>query len=228
MNPDYIVILLGNPGSEYSTTRHNAGRIVGEFVVGSIGAVLSPLQERVGVRSFTHQKHLRSSVVTEQFGGKNFLFVSPDIYMNESGMMVPLLQKAYPGVRVENYIVMYDDLDILLGDMKLSFDRGAGGHNGIKSLIQHTGTKRFIRMRIGISRKAPSTRGGGDVGAGGVSVADSIHEKERIIKPDVLGNFHQSEIDCLKTLTHKITKILNSLGEVGFEMTQSRVGVLDR
>jgi PTH1 family peptidyl-tRNA hydrolase len=192
MNPDYIVILLGNPGGEYINTRHNAGRIVGEFIIGE---------------NFTYQKHLRSYVARVEFGGKNFLFVSPDTYMNESGVVVPLLQKTYPDVFIENYIVMYDDLDILLGDMKLSFDRGAGGHNGIKSLITHTGTKRFIRMRIGISHTA---------------------DDGRIIKPDVLGNFHQSEIDQLKTLTPKITKILHSLGEVGFEMTQSRVGVIDK
>jgi PTH1 family peptidyl-tRNA hydrolase len=209
MNPDYIVILLGNPGSEYSTTRHNAGRIVGEFVVGE---------------NFTYQKHLRSYVAQGEFGGKNFLFISPDTYMNESGVVVPLLQKTYPDVRIENYIVMYDDLDILLGDMKLSFDRGAGGHNGIKSLIAHTGTKRFIRMRIGLARKPSLLEGESEVRAGGVSGP----KKERIIKPDVLGNFHQSEMDQLKTLTPKITKILNSLGELGFEMTQSRVGVIDK
>ena len=114
MNPSYIVILLGNPGNEYIKTRHNAGRIVGEFLV---------------PEKFTYQKHLRSYVATEMFGGQQFLFVTPDTYMNECGVIVPLLQKQYD-LPIENYIVMYDDLDIMLGDYKLSFDRGSGGHNG--------------------------------------------------------------------------------------------------
>ena len=189
MNPSYIVILLGNPGNEYIKTRHNAGRIVGEFLV---------------PEKFTYQKHLRSYVATEMFGGQQFLFVTPDTYMNECGVIVPLLQKQYD-LPIENYIVMYDDLDIMLGDYKLSFDRGSGGHNGIKSLIQHTGTKKFIRIRIGISRTT---------------------DDGRMIKPDVLGQFHGSEIDQLKTLVPKISNIFTSLGEVGFEMTQSKVGVL--
>lgn len=191
MNPSYIVILLGNPGNEYIKTRHNAGRIVGEFLVSE---------------NFTYQKHFRSYVTMERIGGKNFLFVNPDTYMNESGVVVPLLQKQYD-VPIENYIIMYDDLDIMLGDYKLSFDRGSGGHNGIKSLIQHTGTKKFIRIRIGISRTT---------------------DDGRMIKPDVLGQFHGSEIDQLKTLVPKISKILDSLGEVGFEMTQSKVGVIGK
>ncbi|WEG12729.1 aminoacyl-tRNA hydrolase [Pullulanibacillus sp. KACC 23026] len=133
-----LIIGLGNPGSEFAKTRHNIGF------------------EVVDAISDTHHFPLDKLKFNAQFGkgkinGEDLVLVKPLTYMNLSGEAVAPLMKFYQ-IPVEDILVVYDDMDLPLGKIRLREKGSAGGHNGIKSLIQHLGTQEFKRIRIGIGR----------------------------------------------------------------------------
>ena len=97
-------------------------------------------------------------------------------------------------------IVIYDDIDLALGKFKISFDRGSGGHNGIKSIEAHLGSREFIRIRIGISK---------------------IAENGEIIKPNVLGNFESDELETLSEVSGKVKAALEVILNKGKEKAMS-------
>ncbi len=126
-----IVIGLGNPGNTYAKHRHNVGWMA-----------LDALAARESL-SFDMQKLLSAEI--SQFG--QLVLVKPDTFMNNSGSAAKAALKHFPDASVA---VVYDDIDIPLGTIKCSFGRGAGGHNGVQSVIDHLGTKDFLRIRIGV------------------------------------------------------------------------------
>lgn len=126
-----IVIGLGNPGSAYAGHRHNIGF-----------TVLDELARREGLH-FEEKKIFHADIA--QFG--QLLLVKPKTFMNESGLAARALIKHYPDAQV---VTLYDEITVSVGDIKCSFGRGDGGHNGVTSLIDHLGTKDFFRIRIGI------------------------------------------------------------------------------
>ncbi len=127
----YIFIGLGNPGKEYSQNRHNAGRMV-----------IEQLAEEWGI--FFEQNKVFNAQIAKKEGS---LLVIPNTFMNESGDVARLLKREYPEAEV---VIVYDDIDIPLGTVKCSFARGAGGHNGVDSVISSLGTNEFFRIRIGV------------------------------------------------------------------------------
>lgn len=133
-----MIIGLGNPGKPYEETRHNIGFRVIDRLASDWNAPLTQSKFK-GMYSVVHRPE-----------GKVML-VKPLTYMNLSGECVgPLMD--YYNVDLEDIVVIYDDLDLPTGQLRLRQKGSAGGHNGIKSLIQHLGTQQFNRMRIGISR----------------------------------------------------------------------------
>lgn len=138
-----VVVGLGNPGVQYRATKHNIGFIT-----------LDELAYRQQV-SFHHTK-FEADIAEIFVGSEKVLLVKPLTYMNESGRSVgPLLD--YFQVKHEDVVVIYDDLDLPTGTIRLRQKGNAGGHNGIKSLIQHLDTKEFNRVRIGIGRPTGKT-----------------------------------------------------------------------
>ncbi len=137
------IIGLGNPGKKYEKTRHNIGFMV-----------IEELENRL---SFGLNKHkFKCDYEIETFNGEKILFVRPQTFMNLSGEGVkPLLD--YYKVEVDHVLVIYDDLDLPVGKIRLRQKGGHGGHNGIRSLIDHLGTKDFKRLRIGIGRPTDRT-----------------------------------------------------------------------
>ena len=132
------VIGLGNPGKKYETTRHNIGFM-------AIDELLKCHGEKL-----TQHKH-KCDFTTLHLGGDKLLIVKPQTFMNLSGEGVrPLLD--YFKISPEDTAVIYDDLDLPAGKIRLREKGGHGGHNGIRSLIDHLGTKDFKRIRIGIGR----------------------------------------------------------------------------
>ncbi|MEM5787728.1 MAG: aminoacyl-tRNA hydrolase [Syntrophobacteraceae bacterium] len=132
------VIGLGNPGKEYENTRHNAGflvidRLVGTYAVG--------MQER----------KFRASWGAGMVEGRKILFVKPLTYMNRSGEPVADIL-GYFGIQPRQALVIHDDLDLPFSRIRLATRGGAGGHRGIQSLINHLGTREFSRLKIGIGR----------------------------------------------------------------------------
>ncbi|HWC57998.1 MAG TPA: aminoacyl-tRNA hydrolase [Candidatus Paceibacterota bacterium] len=127
----HIVIGLGNPGSAHERDRHNIGF-----------QVLDTLAVREGL-SWEHKKIFHAD--STQFG--ELMLVKPDTFVNESGITAAALAKQYPDASVT---VVYDEINISVGQIKCSIGRGDGGHNGLTSIIAHLGHRDFFRIRVGI------------------------------------------------------------------------------
>jgi PTH1 family peptidyl-tRNA hydrolase len=133
-----LIVGLGNPGRKYVLTRHNIGFIA-----------VDHLAEKGG-EAFKESKW-DADLVKISLWSKPFLLAKPSSYMNLSGGPVSSISTYYR-IPPERIVVIHDDLDLEVGRVKIVCGRGAGGHNGIKSLIEHLGTRDFIRFRVGIGR----------------------------------------------------------------------------
>lgn len=133
-----LIVGLGNPGPQYQTTRHNAGFMMLDRFCESIGA------------SMTQSKY-KGIFGTARFNGKSLLLLKPQTYMNLSGESVVACMSFYH-LECDHVIVIHDDLDLNVGDVRFKTAGGAGGHNGLKSIISLTGSEAFHRIRLGIGR----------------------------------------------------------------------------
>lgn len=132
-----LLVGLGNPGREYGNNRHNIGFMIVDNLASEAGISLDRI-------------HKRARVGSGQIGGRSVILAKPQTYVNLSGDSVGPLAEYYripPG----NVLVVYDELDLPLGTIRLREKGGAGGHNGVRSIIRHLGQD-FPRMRIGIGR----------------------------------------------------------------------------
>ncbi len=137
---EWLIVGLGNPGARYEGTRHNAGR---DAVVALAAA------HRVPLDRLRHNS--RHGVLTS--GSDRAVLAVPTTYMNESGRAVAPLAGFYR-VPVDRILVVYDEVDLPVGRLRLRFEGGAGGHNGMKSIIRALGTQEFPRLRLGVGRPA--------------------------------------------------------------------------
>lgn len=133
-----VIAGLGNPGPEYSDTRHNVGFQVVDQLAVKCGA------------EWKLQKKLRAQTAKVDFAGQSIWLVKPDTYMNDSGAAIGAVMR-YQKVPVESILVIYDEINLELGRLKLSVRGSAGGHNGVSSCLQHLGDG-FVRYRIGIGQ----------------------------------------------------------------------------
>ncbi len=133
-----VVVGIGNPGERYSKTRHNAGAMV-----------IDELLER------THSKlksHRSGCLIAETVMFQNKVTLSrPTSYMNESGRPVGQLMRFYKA-EPSSLIVVQDEVDIPFGEVRIKWGGGTAGHNGLKSIVNHVGTKDFVRVRVGVGR----------------------------------------------------------------------------
>lgn len=136
-----MIVGLGNPGKKYEQTKHNVGFMTVDRLAKRFNA--------------TFKKNSFEAEVADFFvNGEKILLVKPQTSMNESGRAVgPLM--TYFGVYPEELVVIYDDLDLALGKIRLRQKGSAGGHNGMKSIISHLNTQEFDRIKIGIDRPKP-------------------------------------------------------------------------
>ena len=136
-----LVIGLGNPGAAYEGQRHNVGARVVEL-----------LAARLGVRL----KSGRSPAWTGrgQHAGREIVLARPRTYMNESGVAGARLLRDF-GLTLEQVLVVYDDLDLPVGRLRLRRSGSPGGHNGLRSLQAHLRSQEFARLRVGIGRPPP-------------------------------------------------------------------------
>ncbi|MGX6980111.1 aminoacyl-tRNA hydrolase [Vagococcus elongatus] len=136
-----LIVGLGNPGRKYMVTKHNIGFIT---------------VDELSFRQKTKwKKHQFEADISEFFyEGEKILLVKPQTFMNESGRSIRPLMDYYQ-LTLEDLLVIYDDMDLPIGKIRLRQKGGAGGHNGIKSLIQHLGTQKFNRIRVGVNRPFP-------------------------------------------------------------------------
>lgn len=134
-----IIVGLGNPGSKYAGTRHNIGF-----------SVLDELAERHNIRIDT-AKH-KALVGKGMIGSEKVILVMPQTFMNLSGESVRAVMDFYK-CTPEDIIVVYDDIDLDVGKLRIRQKGSAGGHNGMKNIIQHIGSQEFDRIRVGVGKK---------------------------------------------------------------------------
>lgn len=166
----FVIVGLGNPGKKYENTRHNAGFI-------SIDA----LADKYGI-SISEKKHkaLCGSGVIE---GNKVLLVKPQTFMNLSGESVRAVMDFYKIDPEEDMLVIYDDISLAPGNIRIRKKGSAGGHNGIKSIIAHAGTQNFMRIKVGVGEK-PSGWDLADYVLGHFS--DEDNSKLKAVMPDVI------------------------------------------
>lgn len=137
----FLVVGLGNPGPKYEGTRHNVGFEVVELLADAAGASFS-------------EKKWKARIAKGRIAGDDVLILEPQTFMNLSGESVgPAL--GFYKLGTEALIVVHDEVDLPVGAVKLKKGGGHGGHNGLRSLIQHLPDPDFIRVRIGVGRPPP-------------------------------------------------------------------------
>jgi len=135
------IVGLGNPGKQYEATRHNVGFMA-----------IDRLSQQWGIP--VGKSKCRALVGEGTVRGGKVALIKPLTFMNLSGEAVRAFMDFHKA-ELDRMIVIYDDLDTPFGHIRLRYQGSSGGHNGIKSIIQHVGTQTFKRVRIGISRPAP-------------------------------------------------------------------------
>lgn len=161
----FVIVGLGNPGKKYENTRHNAGFLA-----------IDALADKYGIR-IEEKKH-KALCGTGVIEGVKVLLVKPQTYMNISGESVRSVMDFYKIDPEEEMLVIYDDISLAPGNIRIRKKGSAGGHNGIKSLIAHTGTQNFMRIKVGVGEK-PS----------GWDLADYV-----------LGHFSKEDLDKLNDI----------------------------
>ncbi|GEL06535.1 aminoacyl-tRNA hydrolase [Rummeliibacillus stabekisii] len=180
-----LVIGLGNPGKEYEHTLHNVGF-----------DTIDLLAEKWGIS--LNQQKFNAIYGTAHLPEGKVMVMKPLTYMNLSGEAVrPLMD--YFDIELEDIVVIYDDLDLEKGKLRLRQKGSAGGHNGIKSLIQHLGTQNFNRIRIGIDRPP--------VGMKVVNYVLSHYQKEDL--PTMEDAFKNAAEACNYWLTKPFVEVMN-------------------
>lgn len=137
----YLIAGLGNPGKQYENTRHNVGY-----------RVIALLAKDYHVEKLRQQKRGLTAMFT--VAGKKILLCEPLTFMNLSGACIGPLARYYD-IPDDHVIVVYDDIDLPLGDVRVRASGGPGTHNGMKSIVKALGTKDFPRVRLGIGPKHP-------------------------------------------------------------------------
>jgi len=146
---DFLVVGLGNPGTRYEKTRHNAGFMALEHFASSLGGGVD-----IGSTKF------EGLFCRVPRGEKRVVLLKPGTYMNLSGQCVVQFVRFFK-IPLANVLILHDDLDKDFATVKAVARGGAGGHNGIRSLIQHLGTRDFARVKIGIGHPGRKNEGRG-------------------------------------------------------------------
>jgi PTH1 family peptidyl-tRNA hydrolase len=189
----YIIVGLGNPGEEYTNTRHNTGRDM----------LMSLTDEE-----FSFDKKSNALVSSTKIGKEQVKLVAPETFMNKSGSAVAYFVKNEKAA--EKLVVIYDDFNLPLGRLRISFNRSSGGHNGVESIIKALKTEAFLRIRVGV---APETAKG---------TAKVPHGDDKIEK-FILGKWKPDEQKEMKKIKKKVLEAVELLVGEGREKAMSIV-----
>ncbi len=188
-----LLVGLGNPGKKYQQTRHNIGF-----------SILRNLAIKESV-TFKQSKKVWGEIAEIRCGDVIKRLLLPTTFMNESGRSIKATLDWF-GLKTNQLLVLVDDMDLPLGKLRLRKGGGAGGHNGLKSTIQHLGTKDFSRLRIGIG--AP---------------ADSSEERKAKTVSHVLGQFTSKESLIINEVINEVIEGLNLIDECGLDKTINQI-----
>ena len=193
-----LVVGLGNPGEKYQNARHN----LGFMAVDELGKRVNREGE-----SWRYEEKFKSEVLNFTLNASRFTLVKPQTYMNNSGMAVSALVNFYK-IAPQDMIVVYDELDLPLGKIKVRLGGAAAGHHGVESIIKSLGTDKFIRVRLGI---------------GNLKTKSSEHKQVHVsAEKFVLEPFMHSERAQVKHMLKQAVKALQILLDQGLEKAQSQ------
>lgn len=173
-----LIVGLGNIGERYKLNRHNVGFLAVDYLVDEFNAFKINFSKG------------------DLFKIKEFLFLKPSTFMNNSGESVALVKSFYK-IENENIIVIHDDIDLKLGALKFKKGGSSGGHNGLKSIDKHIGND-YYRIRIGVGRP----------------------EKKEEVVNYVLSDFSKDEFECIKTLFPKIKLAIEDIKNASSKYSQ--------
>jgi peptidyl-tRNA hydrolase, PTH1 family len=191
----YIITGLGNPGDEYKDTRHNTGRMM-----------LEALAKKFEFKDLEFNKKLNALVAEGKMGKEKVVLLAPETFMNKSGnALKPLITSPK---KADQLIVIYDDFQLPLGRIKLSYNRSSGGHNGLESVIRAVKTEAFLRIRVGVSPETAS---------GKIKMPHGPEAVEKFI----LGPYKKPELDALKKVSKKVAEAVEMAVKEGREKAMS-------
>lgn len=172
-----LIIGLGNPGIQYEKTRHNLG-----------WRIVERLSRELEASEWKMDMRFNAFVSECFFNNEKIIFAKPQTFMNNSGIAVKSIANYYK-IPTKNILIIHDEIDLPLGEIKVQKNRGAAGHNGVKSVIEHLKTKDFIRIRIGIK-----------------SAKEKILETEKF----VLQNFTDEEEKIIKKEIKRAVQVIRT------------------
>ena len=182
-----IFIGLGNPGDRYQNTRHNLGYLS-----------LDCLMERHQLEGLKDDKKSDGSLLKSELFDQEFLLFKSSRYMNESGLSINRLRK-YRNISMQDICIIHDDLDLNVGEVRVKYSGGHGGHNGLRNIIQACGANDFIRIRMGIGHP----------------------EKDEVIDY-VLSKPKKAEKGVLDQSVYEAADVMDSLLQNGLDETMNR------
>jgi PTH1 family peptidyl-tRNA hydrolase len=198
----YIIAGLGNPGEEYENTRHNTGRIV-----------LNAVAKAFDADEFSFDKKMNVLVSKGKIGKEKVTFIEPETFMNKSGKALASIVKVKNNAKLklktaDNLVVIYDDFQLLIGRIKISYNRSSGGHNGLESIIKAVKTEAFVRIRVGTA--AENAKGNARV----------PHGDEKVLK-FILGKYKDDEMKEIKKAAKKSAEAVEMIIKEGREKAMS-------
>lgn len=187
-----LIVGLGNPGLQYEKTRHNVGFLFLDYLLAKFGGV------------WRAESGLDGVVALCSVGSNKLLLLKPSTFMNKSGQSVGKVSRYYK-IDPAEILVVHDELDFEVGVVRLKYDGGHSGHNGVRDIIAHLNSKEFYRLRIGIGRPSP-----------GASVADyvlSSFSKNEV--PLIYGGFDFVDMHIINIVSGNAASVMNSLNSDG-------------
>tara|TARA_Y100001968_G_scaffold71143_1_gene62397 strand:- start:660 stop:1274 length:615 start_codon:yes stop_codon:yes gene_type:complete len=193
-----LIVGLGNPGSKYKGTRHNIGFMA-----------LEKLAQKESIE-FSTSKKLFGEIAEIGLGARKKRLLMPNTYMNESGRSIKAAMKWFD-LEIHQILILVDDMDLPLGRLRIRAQGGSGGHNGLKSAINHLGTDNFCRLRIGIGAPAKDT-------------------EERKIKTTshVLGKFSSKELPIVEEVINHALLGFELINTLGIELAGNQINSFNK
>ena len=183
-NKLFLIVGLGNPGNEYKNTRHNVGFMAVDY--------LAP-------EDASWKKEKNALTTRTEIDGFGVILAKPQTFMNNSGISVSQFVKFYK-IKIEDILVIQDDLDIAFGQFKIKNSSSSGGHNGIKSIISYLNTNEFARLKIGIK-----------------------NDSSKNVIDFVLGKFRKEELNIIKQNFPMYNRIIDSFIKNGLKYTKDHL-----
>lgn len=139
-----LIVGLGNPGEKYKNTRHNAGFLALDFI----------LNDGDGFMAAKPSHEFKSEMFTWMGNGDKVIFLKPQTFMNDSGQALKIICNFYKMDLAKDLLIIHDDVDLPLGEIRFTESSSSAGHNGVQSIVDELGTQNFHRIRIGVETRA--------------------------------------------------------------------------